>query len=127
MEKLTWAERAALLLCALFLCAAAFLRLRGGGETPLTAEKRMHEEPAVSGPVHYEDGRLDLNTATAEELTALPGIGEVLAGRIVALREEKGGFTCLEELCEVRGIGGESLKTLSDYLTLEGQDEDPGR
>lgn len=48
---------------------------------------------------------MNLNTATAEELQALPGIGEVLAQRIVAYREEIGGFQNLEQLLEVNGIG----------------------
>ena len=48
---------------------------------------------------------MNLNTATAEELQALPGIGEVLAQRIVAYREQIGGFQNLEQLLEVNGIG----------------------
>lgn len=48
---------------------------------------------------------MNLNTATAEELQVLPGIGEVLAQRIVAYREQIGGFRNLEQLLEVNGIG----------------------
>jgi comEA protein len=48
---------------------------------------------------------LDLNRATAEELEALPGIGEVKAAAILAVRDSQGGFQSLEELETVRGIG----------------------
>ena len=48
---------------------------------------------------------LDLNTATAEQLESLPGIGEVKAAAILAVRTERGGFRSVEELESVRGIG----------------------
>jgi competence protein ComEA len=50
-------------------------------------------------------GPVDLNTATVQQLDALPGIGPVLAGRIVAWRSEHGRFTSVDQLSEVSGIG----------------------
>jgi len=47
---------------------------------------------------------LNLNTATPGELDALPGIGPVLAGRIVEFREKRGGFRRVEELLAIEGI-----------------------
>lgn len=47
---------------------------------------------------------LDLNTATLDELDALPGIGPVLARRIVEFREKRGGFRRVEELLAIEGI-----------------------
>ena len=66
------------------------------------------------------DGPLvvNFNQATAEELKALPGIGPVLARRIVAYREEQGGFHSPEELIAVPGISRSSYKRLADRLTI---------
>ena len=61
---------------------------------------------------------VDLNRATAEELDALPGIGPGLAQRIVAFREERGGFRAPEELATVPGIGLATYARLADRLTV---------
>ncbi len=64
------------------------------------------------------DGRLDLNRASADELEELPGIGEVLAARIVAWREQHGPFTSVGELREVPGIGERIFQKLADLLSV---------
>ena len=61
---------------------------------------------------------VDLNRATAEELRALPGIGPVMADRIVAHRREHGGFGRLEELMEVKGVGTRTFARLKPLLTI---------
>ena len=62
---------------------------------------------------------LDLNRATAEELVELPGIGPVLAERIVAFREEHGPFRSVEDLLQVSGIGEATLEALRPYITVQ--------
>lgn len=64
------------------------------------------------------DGRLDLNRASAAELEELPGIGPVLAGRIVAWRDEHGPFTSVGELRDVPGIGERTFQKLADLLSI---------
>jgi competence ComEA-like helix-hairpin-helix protein len=59
---------------------------------------------------------LDLNTATAAELDALPGIGPVLAARIVEHRRRNGAFRRVEELLSVPGIGPRLLERLRPEL-----------
>lgn len=62
------------------------------------------------------DGLVSLNRATAAELEALPGVGPVLAERIVAHREQAGGFDTVEDLLEVPGIGEAKLATIRDLV-----------
>ena len=81
-------------------------------------------EPAPAGDNSSSSGGsasgsgVSLNSATAEELTELKGVGEVTAQAIVAYREEHGGFKDVEELLEVSGIGPAKLAQLKDQVQL---------
>jgi hypothetical protein len=66
----------------------------------------------------FVDGFLDLNRADSVSLEALPGIGPALAGRILAARKRAGGFTRIEDLRQVRGIGPQRLRDLSRLVTV---------
>jgi competence protein ComEA len=61
---------------------------------------------------------LDINRASAEELEALPGIGPVLAARIVEYRQLYGRFQSVDELIEVRGIGPKRLEQIRPYVVV---------
>jgi competence protein ComEA len=61
---------------------------------------------------------LDINQASVTELSQVPGINYKLADAIVALRVRRGGFTKLENLCEVKGIGPATVRRLKPYLIL---------
>lgn len=63
-------------------------------------------------------GKVDLNTATAEELMTLPGIGEKRAEDIIADREANGPFRIPEDLTRVSGIGEGTLEGLLDLVTV---------
>ncbi len=62
---------------------------------------------------------IDVNLASVDDLTALPGIGDALAEEIVRKREEIGGFKAIEDLTMVRGIGRARLGRIKQYITAE--------
>lgn len=82
--------------------------------------------PQGEEAVSPDSGRININTAGADELTILPGIGDSLAAQIVAYREENGGFSSIYEITQVSGIGEESFLGLRDYITVGGQYENTG-
>jgi competence protein ComEA len=61
---------------------------------------------------------ININTATAEELTGLDGIGPALAERIIAYREETGGFKHAFEIMDVQGIGENKYLAIKDKITV---------
>lgn len=61
---------------------------------------------------------VDLNRASAEELTAVPGIGKALAQRIVDFREQHGPFARVEDLMKVKGIGEKSFEKIRPHVTV---------
>ena len=65
-----------------------------------------------------ENGSIDLNRATARELIQLPGVGEVIAKRIVDFREEHGPFKRVEDLMKIKGIGEKSLEKIRPYIRI---------
>jgi competence protein ComEA len=65
-----------------------------------------------------EAGPLNLNTATLAQLDALPGVGPVLAQRIIDFRTKRGGFTKVDELRQVDGIGEETFARLKDLVLV---------
>lgn len=73
---------------------------------------------AVSTPVPGQL-QVNINTADADELQELPGIGQVLARRIIEERERNGAFRIPEDILRVSGIGPVTLSKMLDYITVE--------
>lgn len=86
--------------------------LADGQQVAVPGRGRSDPGPAAGSGV----GRVRLNSATAAELEALPGVGPVLAGRIVAHREAHGPFASVEDLLDVPGIGEAKLAALRDLV-----------
>ncbi len=90
----------------------------GEGESPEEATPAYQEPSEAEPSQEVEDGPLDLNTATLEDLDALPGIGPVLAQRILDYREEHGGFRSKEEIINVTGIGEKTYEKLISLVKV---------
>lgn len=76
--------------------------------------------PVTAGgtPPPSPGGLIDINTATAEMLEQIPGVGPVLAQRIIAYREANGGFQTVEQLTEVSGIGEATFAQMQAMVTV---------
>ena len=104
--------------------------------TPFTAEQAPTESCAESAvqpaantnpttqavpdatTVEVEDKRVNLNTATLEELDALPGVGPSTAKNIIAYRETHGGFAAPEEIMNVKRIGEKTFEKLKAHIRV---------
>ena len=64
------------------------------------------------------DGKVNINTASVEELTSLKGIGQTRAESIVTYRQEHGAFTAVEDLKAVSGIGDATHQKIADAITV---------
>jgi competence protein ComEA len=83
-----------------------------GVPVPATAAGGDPAGPAAPG------GKVNLNTATLAQLDSLPGVGEVLARRILDYRTSHGGFRSVSELRQVDGIGDSRYEQLKDLVTV---------
>lgn len=96
----------------------------GGGDVTLSGEVAPavteRTEPTEASTTLSTTGKININTATAEELTALPGIGMVLAQRIVDYRTEHGSFRSKDDLSQVAGIGEKKLDGIMEYIVFSG-------
>lgn len=121
----------------LFLAGALFAGITLGfflgrnltrGDVMISLPESMYTEPtqpSTAASVETTGAEevsfpLDINQADSEALQALPGIGEVLAGRIIAYRDENGPFSSPDQLMNVEGIGEKRLEAILDYITIGG-------
>ncbi len=85
---------------------------------PARSSARAASKPAPTGVVN-------INTASAAQFEALPGIGAKTAARIVEYRQKNGPFKKIEELMNVRGVGEKNFLKLKSQLTIGGAKADP--
>ncbi len=81
-----------------------------------------HHQKAVSGleTVDFEEPRyiVNINTVGIDELERLPGIGPVMARKIISHRDSSGGFKAKEELKDVKGIGDKKFEKMKDLIII---------
>lgn len=74
---------------------------------------------ATAASAADNDGKINLNVATVEQLEAIEGISHELAEKIIELREENGEFVDMSELLDVEGVDNSLLRQLDKYLFIE--------
>ena len=121
----------------LFLAGALFAGITLGfflgrnltrGDVMVSLPESMYTEPTQASTAASVETTgaeevsfpLDINQADSKALQVLPGIGEVLAGRIIAYRDENGPFSSPDQLMNVEGIGEKRLEAILDYITIGG-------
>ena len=73
---------------------------------------------ALAAPKAAPAGKININTATAQQLETLPGVGAKLAARIVEYRQKAGGFKSAQELMNVQGVGEKNFARIQPHLTV---------
>lgn len=131
-RQVRWLLAVAIILCALMIGYNVLfvpqVTLTTVVETDLSSAARAAVPSApgdASQPEGYEPepvgqaAPVNLNTADAEELATLPGIGPATAQKIIAYRESVGAFQSTEELMQVDGIGEKTFQKLKELVTVE--------
>ncbi len=87
---------------------------------PKPYEEFLHSSSFISftNPIPDERYRININTASAFELTTLKGIGDVKARAIIEYREKNGDFESVEDLTKVKGIGEKTLEAIINDITV---------
>jgi comEA protein len=98
------------LLTVAALCAAVFTAGAAGA---------LAAPPAKDEGASKSTSPIDLNKASENQLTEIPGIGPALAKRIVDFRDQNGDFRRVEDLLKVRGIGEKSFQKIRPHVTVK--------
>ena len=85
---------------------------------PYRSHNATEESVGSTNVTNDTDGRINLNSATLEELTTLPGIGDAKAASILAYREEHGSFASIEEIKNISGIKDGVYTKIEAYITV---------
>ncbi|MBP7088416.1 MAG: helix-hairpin-helix domain-containing protein [Candidatus Omnitrophica bacterium] len=114
MPFLTVQERKTLLFIAILILIGSLLRLFNPGLLPLNYQSNAAKEAA--GIKSQPEMMVNINLASCDQLEKIPGIGSVIAQRIIVYRQQFGPLKSLEDLREVKGIGDKKLENIKQYL-----------
>jgi competence protein ComEA len=102
----------------MMIVTAMMLVLGTGVVTTSAQTNGSRRPPAAAAAQASSSAPVNLNTASAVQLEALPGIGKATAERIVEYRQKSGGFKKAEDLMNVRGIGEKNFLKLKPLVTV---------
>ena len=97
---------------------------RNYNRQPIQIQQLPAPTKAVAAPVPSETAPteppiININTATVAQLQTLPGIGPIIAERIVAFRNENGAFETVGDLIGVEGIGEKKFQAIKEFITVD--------
>lgn len=98
----------------MFVCLVAWI-LSSMAPVAMAADA---QNPSPPSQMQAASAKVDLNSATAQQLESLPGIGPALAQRIVAHRQSQGPFKSIDDLKLVKGIGNRKFTVLRDKIMV---------
>jgi competence protein ComEA len=111
LNKIYLTKEEKYLIIFLALCLFSFLSVKVFNLKKIAIEMESDTTQAIIFP-------LDINSATYNQLLHIPGIGPVMAQRIIEYRDARGRFNDLQELKEIKGIGDKKLEQLQKYLKI---------
>ena len=108
-------------LCFFLISGCFYSHSAAEGELSLGRKVTIEEleQPVETIAVQERAGKININTAEAEELMLLDGIGEKLAARIIEERTENGAFSGIEDIQRVSGIGEKTFAKIQEEITVE--------
>ena len=89
-----------------------------GHTTPTSPDLSVPPQPSMQRSAPSDGSRININTATSQELQTLPRIGPALAQRIIEYRQTSGRFSTVDDLTNVKGIGEKTLEKIRDSITV---------
>lgn len=112
------AERNSVNLAQKLVDGAQYIIPSKGGNLVINYSEEVAPEVHALENSDVEDGKININTATKEELETLTGIGDTLSQRIIEYREEQGKFNSIEDIKSVKGIGDKKFDDISKDICV---------
>ena len=124
MKNAFWALPIAVLAFLMLVIGMLIGRSVNGEQIVISYDKEANRvsatEPSETVSSFASDGKININTASAEHLMMLPDIGETIAIRIIEYRTKNGSFSSVDELLMVKGIGVSTLEKIREMITVGG-------
>lgn len=123
MKKLQQSPLHLFLICFFIFLTIYMLSSLNQGATQLipNEEQILQATYPASNAAGFYNNQININTASVELLSMLPGIGKTIAEEIVSYRQANGPFKSIQELELVRGLGEKTIENIVKYITVGGQ------